>query len=50
MARCPICGFRIRGKNHEQGHHHQKLKKEIGPKMNTATDKKREPWSNTVKR
>lgn len=23
MARCPVCSFRIRGKNHDEGKHHE---------------------------
>jgi len=25
--RCPVCGYRIRGRNHNIGHHHQQAEK-----------------------
>jgi hypothetical protein len=27
--RCKVCGFRIRGKNHENGEHHQQAVKRL---------------------
>ena len=26
-CRCPHCGFRIRGKGHEEGHHHKNIRR-----------------------
>lgn len=28
QRRCPICKFKVRGKNHKQGEHHQKAVRE----------------------
>jgi len=27
--RCKVCGFRIRGKNHDEGRHHQEAAKKL---------------------
>jgi len=49
MARYTSCGFRIRGKNHEEGRHHTSQNREMRGRVNSATSKHREPWANAPK-
>jgi len=49
MARCKVCGYRIRGANHEEGAHHQGAARQSQGRINSATYKRRQPWSNAPK-